>query len=95
MENIAGSRIRELRRAKSPPMTQADLARALQLRGLNIDRAGVAKIEGGYRQLSDIELVVAADALGVPPPELLHGLDFTSLLSSLREAGSPPRHPTE
>ena len=60
-------------------MTQADLARALQLKGLKIDRAGVAKIEGGYRQVSDVELVVIAEALEVEPGELVRGATSDSL----------------
>ena len=52
MQNVTGRQIGQLRRAKDPRMTQAELARALQLKGVNIDRAGVAKIEGGYRQVS-------------------------------------------
>ena len=52
-------------------MTQADLARGLQLKGVKIDRAGVAKIEGGYRQVSDVELVLIAEVLEVSPSKLL------------------------
>lgn len=59
-------------------MTQADLARALQLKGLKIDRAGIAKIEGGYRQVSDVELVQIAEALGIAPSALLQGADASS-----------------
>ena len=56
-------------------MTQADLARGLQLRGVKIDRAGVAKIEGGYRQVSDVELFLIAEVLEVPPSDLLQSPD--------------------
>ena len=58
-------------------MTQAELAQSLQLRGMRIDRAGVAKIEGGFRQVSDIELVLIAQALEVPPGDLLEGAEDT------------------
>ena len=54
-----------------PRRTQAEIALALQLKGMTIDRAGVAKIEGGYRQLSDVEVVIIADVLGVTPCQLL------------------------
>ncbi len=76
MQNVTGRRIGQLRKAKDPRMTQAELAHALQLQGVNIDRAGIAKIEGGYRQVSDVELVVIAQALGVPPTELLESTDL-------------------
>ena len=71
MQNVTGRRIKQLRTARAPRMTQADLARSLQLRGLRIDRAGVAKIEGGFRQVSDVELLLIADALEVAPADLL------------------------
>lgn len=67
--NIVGPRVRQARRNAN--LTQADLAARLQLRGLRIDRAGVAKIEGGMRQVSDIELKAIADALGVRAAWLL------------------------
>lgn len=51
--------------------TQSRLARALQLEGMPVDRSGVAKIEGGYRKISDVEIVIIAKALGVTPNELL------------------------
>ena len=56
-------------------MTQAELAHALQLRGMQIDRAGVAKIEGRFRQVSDVELLLIADALNVDPCNLLQGAE--------------------
>jgi HTH-type transcriptional regulator, cell division transcriptional repressor len=78
MQNITGRRIRQLRTARKPRMTQADLASALQLKGFDIDRAGVAKVEGGYRQVSDIELVAIAEALGVAPGDVLRDADHQS-----------------
>ena len=56
-------------------MTQAGLAHGLQLRGVKIDRAGVAKIEGGYRQVSDVELFLIAEVLEVQPSDLLQSPD--------------------
>ena len=75
MQNLSGRRIKQIRLSKKPRMTQADLARALQLTGVTIDRAGVAKIEGGYRQVSDIELAIIAEALGVQPGDLFQHED--------------------
>jgi len=37
----------------------------LQLAGLNHSRNTIAKIESGIRQLTDIELRIIADALGI------------------------------
>ncbi|MFC1914615.1 helix-turn-helix domain-containing protein, partial [Chloroflexota bacterium] len=64
-QNISGQHIQQLRKAKKPLMTQSDLARVLKENGFNIDRVGITKIERGYRQVSDVELVVIAEILGV------------------------------
>ena len=71
MRNAAGRLIRQFRLQTEPRFTQAALAHALQLRGMRIDRAGVSKIEGGYRRITDVEIVIIADALGVDPCQLL------------------------
>jgi transcriptional regulator with XRE-family HTH domain len=52
-------------------MTQAELAAKLQLDQWDIDRAGVAKIEIGIREVRDIELVKLAKALNVSASWLL------------------------
>jgi transcriptional regulator with XRE-family HTH domain len=67
--NAVGPRVREARLANG--LTQSALAARLEIRGVKIDRAGVAKIEGRFRQVSDTELLVLADALGVSPAWLL------------------------
>lgn len=69
--NIVGPRVRQARLAHRPRLTQADLAARLELRGVKIDRAGVAKIENGLRQVSDVELRALAEALGVSAAWLL------------------------
>lgn len=56
-------------------MTQADLAAKLQLDHWDIDRAGVAKIEIGIREVRDIELVKLAKALNVSTSWLLGETD--------------------
>lgn len=70
MRNSAGRLIKRFRTQTEPRFTQAALAHALQLRGMTIDRAGVSKIECGYRRLIDVEIVVIADVLGVTPCQL-------------------------
>jgi len=67
--NVVGPRVRKARVAAG--MTQAILAARLEVRGLRIDRSGVAKIEGGFRRVSDRELVAIADALSVSAGWLL------------------------
>jgi len=69
--NVSKRRIKQLRMQMDSGWTQQRLARALQLKGMTVDRSGVAKIEGGYRKISDFEIVIIAKALGVTPNELL------------------------
>jgi len=77
-QNISGRQIGQLRSARTPRMTQASLARALQLKGFNIDRAGIAKIECGFRKVSDVELAAISEILDVPSGDLLRDTDQVS-----------------
>ena len=61
--NIVGLRIRKVR--KGLKITQMELAAQLQLLGITIDRSGIAKIEGGRRPVSDIEVAAIARILKV------------------------------
>jgi transcriptional regulator with XRE-family HTH domain len=63
MRNIIGSKIQQARRQKH--LTQEQLAAHLQMAGLTHTRNTVAKIEGGIRQVTDVEIKVIADVLGV------------------------------
>jgi len=51
-------------RAK-PSVTQADLAARLQVEGLRLERVTISKIETGYREVTDVEAMAIAKALGV------------------------------
>lgn len=63
MRNIVGSKIRSARIEKK--LTQEALAVHLQLQGHKFTRTTIAKIEGGFRQINDIEISIFALALGV------------------------------
>jgi transcriptional regulator with XRE-family HTH domain len=63
--NVIGNRVRLARKNAKPPITQADLAARLQVKGLRVDRATISKIETGYREVSDIEAAAISEALGV------------------------------
>lgn len=71
MRNIVGKRVKEARSLSEKKITQADLAARLQLAGWEIDRVGVAKIETGLRQVTDIEVKRLAKALSVSSAWLL------------------------
>lgn len=75
MRNIVGKRVKLARSQVKPKMTQAALAAQLQLDQWDIDRAGVAKIEIGIRQVTDIELVKLAKALNVSTSWLLSEIE--------------------
>jgi HTH-type transcriptional regulator, cell division transcriptional repressor len=63
--NRAGPKVRDARRRLKPKLTQAELAARMQVAGYHVDRAAIAKIESGLREITDRELVALAAALGV------------------------------
>lgn len=65
MKNIVGSRISALRRRKNLRVTQEELVARLQMMGVDIDQSALSRIENGERQITDIELLAVAHALGV------------------------------
>ena len=67
-KNIIGLNIRQAR--KDAGMTQMELAGQLQLLGIRIDRATIAKIELGIRPLSDIEIIAISKVLTINVNEL-------------------------
>lgn len=69
--NAIGHRVKQARLTRKPRMTQLELATRLQLQGCDISRSGVAKIELGIRQVTDLELLKIADVLEVPAQWLL------------------------
>ena len=69
--NISGKRIRKLRLAMPKKTSQRMLAYRLQLKGLDIDKNAVQRIESGERFVTDIELKVIAAELNVSIGDLL------------------------
>lgn len=63
MRNITGRRIQTARKLQN--LTQEDLAIKLQIAGLRHTRNTIAKIESGFRQVTDVELNMIAKALNV------------------------------
>ena len=68
-KNISGPQIAKHR--KQQGLTQLQLSKALAKRGIDIDRAGVAKIENGLRGVNDYELPAMAKILGTTVGKLL------------------------
>ena len=66
-----GQRVKEARNLAEHKLTQEDLAVKLQMQDWNINRVGIAKIEAGIREVTDIEVVKLSKALGVTTSWLL------------------------
>lgn len=63
--NICGDRVRLGRAMHKPPMTQDDLAREINLLGMDMTKLIVSRIEKGQRHVCDAELRMLAKALNV------------------------------
>lgn len=63
--NICGDRVRLGRAMHKPPLTQEDLAREINLMGMEITPLIISRIEKGQRHVCDAEVKMLAKALGV------------------------------
>ena len=63
--NICGDRIRLGRAMQKPPLTQEDLARKVNLMGMDITPLIISRIEKHQRHICDGELKMLAKALNV------------------------------
>ncbi len=63
--NICGDRVRLGRALQKPPITQDELARKINLMGVEITPLIISRIEKKQRHVCDAELKVLAEALGV------------------------------
>lgn len=68
--NICGRNISDLRKAAG--LSQNQLAKQLQLHGLDVDKNAIQRIEAGKRFVTDIELVHLAQVLRVSYDTLLN-----------------------
>ncbi|MBQ8495299.1 MAG: helix-turn-helix transcriptional regulator [Clostridia bacterium] len=63
--NICADRVRLGRALQKPPMTQEDLARKMQLMGMDITPLIISRIEKNQRHVCDAELRMLAKAMNV------------------------------
>lgn len=70
--NIIGEKV-EARR-KEINMKQKDLLTQLQIKGIDLNASGLSKLEGQLRYVTDFELKVIAEVLGMSVNALL-GID--------------------
>lgn len=69
--NLCGTNLKRLRQQLNPKVSQRKFADQLQLKGLDLDKNAIQRIECGKRFVTDIELKVFADLLDVTTDELL------------------------
>jgi transcriptional regulator with XRE-family HTH domain len=67
--NIVGPVVRKLRQEKG--LTQAQLVAKLNVRGWDVSRDIIARIEGQVRWVADFEIAKLATGLGIDALELL------------------------
>lgn len=72
--NICGERVRLGRAMHKPPLRQEDLAREINLMGMEITPLIISRIEKNQRHVCDAELLMLSRALG-KSMEWLCGLD--------------------
>lgn len=68
--NICGAQVAKYR--KEMGKSQRQLAGALQLEGLDVDKNAIQRIEAGKRFVTDIELVYLSRVLNVTYEDLLN-----------------------
>ena len=85
--NLCGDRIREARQKRR--LSQSDLCKLLQLRGIMVERDVISRMESGSRIVTDFEAVAIAEVLEVPVLWLL-GKDHAGLLPYYREREAAP-----
>ncbi|TJX12998.1 XRE family transcriptional regulator [Tissierella creatinini] len=65
IKNLIGPRVKEARLKQNPKITQVDLLARLEVRGIELEKTAISKIESRRRPVTDIELVAISDSLGV------------------------------
>ena len=67
--NISGKKVQQQRMEKD--MSQYKLAEKIQAMGHDVDNHFIRRIENGERFVTDIELIILSEALGVSIDDLL------------------------
>lgn len=70
-KNKSGYRIRAARFMNNPIISQTDLIAKMQIRGFNISKNIMSRIELGERYVTDLELIAFAKILNVSTAWLL------------------------
>ena len=70
-KNLIGERLKTLRASKN--LSQRDLARELQLVGIDMDKNVITRIETNKRYVADFELQALKEIIGVSYDYLIDG----------------------
>jgi transcriptional regulator with XRE-family HTH domain len=70
--NLCGKKICLLRKQLKPKVSQRAFAEKLQLKGIDLDKNAIQRIECGKRFVTDIELKAFAQILNTSTDELLN-----------------------
>lgn len=74
--NYTGINLKKIRESLVPSLSQRKLAELMQLKGLDIDRHVIRRIENGERFVTDIELKILSESLNVSYSTLIDGKDI-------------------
>ena len=69
--NLCGNKICQLRKQLTPKTSQRAFADKLQLKGIDLDKNAIQRIECGKRFITDIELKAFAQVLNTTTDKLL------------------------
>lgn len=69
--NLCGRKLAKIRGTYNPPLSQRKLAQMLQVAGYDVDNHFIRRVELGQRFVTDIEIVMLSDVLGISLDELL------------------------
>ena len=75
-KNKSGHRIRAARFMNNPAISQADLIARMQIKGFNISKNIMSRIEHNERYVTDLELIAFAEVLNVSTSWLLEETDI-------------------
>ena len=63
--NLCGNKVSMLRKEMTPKVSQKKLSDMMQLKGLDMDKTAIKRIESGERYVTDIEIKALSEIFNV------------------------------
>jgi len=63
--NLCGKKVSDLRKEILPKVSQRQLATLMQLKGIDMDKTAIRRIENGERYVTDIELKALSEIFDI------------------------------